>query len=162
MMTSTSESLRSVMRQWATGVALVTALEGEKAHGMTVSSLASVSLSPPMILVCLEKGTRTEGMVRRSGRFAVNILAANQQDLSDRFAGRITDEGDRFAGVSNFPAPSGLPIVEGCLAYLDCKVAAVYEAGTHTIVLGEVNSASRLRAGSPLVYFNGGYRSILL
>ncbi len=160
-MTSTSESLRSVMRHWATGVTLVTALEDGKPHGMTVSSLTSVSLSPPLILVCLERGTRTEGMVRRSGRFVVNILAADQQDLSDRFAGRIAGGRDRFAGVSNFPAPSGLPIVEGCLAYLDCTLASVYQAGTHAIVLGEVRSARKLREGSPLVYFNGGYRSIL-
>ena len=149
------------MRQWATGVSLVTSVAEGFPHGMTVTSFTSVSLHPAIILVSLEKTTRTHRMVEQGKAFAVTLLAEDQQDLADRFAGRIADHEDRFAGVPYTSAVSGAPIPAGCLAYLDCRVAATYSAGTHTLFLGEVLSGEVLRQAPPLAYSDRGYRSLL-
>jgi flavin reductase (DIM6/NTAB) family NADH-FMN oxidoreductase RutF len=159
-MTVEPDVLRIVMRRWTTGVTLVTSCHQGTVHGMTVSSFTSVSLAPPMVLVSLERSARTHQMVADSGHFAVAMLAADQQDLSDRFAGRIADELDRFEGVAFERAPSGCPIPEGCLSYLDCTVVATHDAGTHTVFIGEVDVANVLREAPPLVYFDRDYRSL--
>ncbi len=159
-MTIDSDRLRALMRQWASGVSLVTSRTDDRIHGMTVSSFTSLSLSPPLVLVSLERTTRTHGMVTDSGAFAVAILAADQQDLSDRFAGMAPDDIDRFRDISYTLTPNGCPIPDGCLAYLDCRVTAIHDVGTHTVFIGEVMSGEPLREAPPLVYFNRGYRSI--
>lgn len=148
------------MRQWATGVSLVTSHVDGLRHGMTVTSFTSVSLEPAIILVSLEKTTRTHHMVEQGKAFAVTVLAEDQQDLADRFAGRIADHEDRFAGVSYTSAASGAPIPAECLAYLDCRVAATYSAGTHTLFLGEVLGGEVLRQAPPLAYYDRAYRSL--
>jgi len=155
------ESLRHIMRQWATGVSLVTSVADGFPHGMTVTSFTSVSLQPAIILVSLEKSTRTHRMVERGKVFAVALLAEDQQDLADRFAGRIADNEDRFAGLTYTSAASGAPIPAGCLAYLDCRVAATYSAGTHTLFLGEVLAGEVRRQAPPLLYYDRAYRSLL-
>src|SRR3989304_9603813 len=101
--------LRGVMRQWATGVSLVTAQDGGRPHGMVVSSFPSLSLEPPLVLISLENNARTHRMVIESGAFAVSILDAAQEDLAARFAGRIPDGEDRFAGLAYETAPPGAP-----------------------------------------------------
>src|SRR3972149_3127529 len=93
------EELRILMRNWTTGVTLVTARDGRGPHGMTVSSFTSVSLEPPRILISLERSTRTHGFVEAGGAFGVSILEESQSDLAERFVGRIGDSEDRFAGV---------------------------------------------------------------
>jgi len=160
-MTINSEELRQVMRSWTTGVSLVTSRHDGTRHGMTVSAFTSVSLEPPLVLISLERTTRTKRLVDASSRFAVAILAEDQRELSDRFAGRVADDGDRFEDVPTLETPSGCPIPEGSLAYLDCQVTTTYQGGTHTIFLAEVLSAEVLRRAAPLVYFNQDYRSML-
>lgn len=157
-MTVEPDVLRMVMRRWTTGVTLVTTSHQGAIHGMTVSSFTSVSLAPPLVLVSLERAARTHQMVSESRRFAVAMLAADQQELSDRFAGRIADDLDRFEDLAFESAPSGCPIPEGCLSYLDCRVVATHDAGTHTVYIGEVDVANVLREAPPLVYFNRDYR----
>jgi flavin reductase (DIM6/NTAB) family NADH-FMN oxidoreductase RutF len=154
------ESLRHIMRQWATGVSLVTSIAEGFPHGMTVTSFTSVSLKPAIILVSLEKTTRTHRMVEQGKVFAVALLAEDQQELADRFAGRIADHEDRFAGLTFTSAASGAPIPAGSLAYLDCRVAATYSAGTHTLFLGEVLAGEVLRHAPPLLYHDRAYRSL--
>lgn len=149
--------MRRVMRQWASGVTLVTTAEGSQPHGMTVSSFASVSLEPPYILVSLENSTRTNELVRRTHHFAVAILSEEQRTLSDQFAGRLGDDDDRFEGVNFFTTDLGNPIPDGCLAFMDCKVSANYKLGTHTVFVGSVESSDVLSEGSPLLYYNQGY-----
>lgn len=127
---------------------------------MTVSSFASVSLTPPLVLVCLENSSRTNRLVQASGVFAVSILHESQADLADRFAGRVPDDTDRFAGIPFRTAGSGCPIVEGCLTYLDCRLVASHPAGTHTVFLGEVVEAVRRQDGAPLLYFQRGYHRL--
>lgn len=154
------DSLRKIMRQWTTGVTLVTSHDRGHPHGMTVTSFTSVSLQPPIILVSLEKSSRTHGMVQKEAAFVVAVLAQDQRDLADRFAGRVPDSDDRFAGVDYHPAASGAPIPLGSLAYLDCRVAGTYSAGTHTLFLGEVIAGEVLREGPPLLYYNRDYRML--
>jgi flavin reductase (DIM6/NTAB) family NADH-FMN oxidoreductase RutF len=160
-MTISSEELRYVMRSWSTGVSLVSSHHDGLRHGMTVSAFTSVSLEPPLVLISLERITRTRRLVDASGHFAVSILAADQRELSDRFAGRIPDDGDRFEGIATRDTPSGCPVPHDSLAFLDCQVTTTYEGGTHTIFLGEVLAAEVLRQAPPLLYFNQDYRSLL-
>lgn len=154
------DEMRRVMRQWASGVCLVTTNNGDERHGMTVSSFASIALEPPLILVSLEDGTRTNQLVRQSNRFAVVILSEDQQELSDVFAGRTADDDDRFEGVPHLTTLLGNPVPEASLAFMDCKVSSNYEAGTHTIFIGQVESQQVLNEGKPLLYFNQSYARI--
>jgi flavin reductase (DIM6/NTAB) family NADH-FMN oxidoreductase RutF len=155
-----AEALRLAMRQWTTGVTVVTAELGGRRHGMAVNAFTSVSLEPPLVLVALEHITRTHGLVERSGRFGVTILAQDQQELSDRFAGRVSELADRFAGLETDTLVSGVPFLRGGLAYLDCKVVQSYPAGTHTLFIGEVIAAQSDGEGSPLLYLNREYRKL--
>lgn len=159
-MTIKPDELRFVMRNWASGVCIVTASDGERLHGMTVTSFTSVALEPPLILVSLENTTRTNAMVRQSGRFAVTLLAEHQQELSDQFAGRLPDDDHRFANVPYFMSELGSPIPEGCLAYLDCTLSAEHEASTHTIFIGLVEASRIMNQGHPLLYYNQDYAQL--
>jgi flavin reductase (DIM6/NTAB) family NADH-FMN oxidoreductase RutF len=161
MMNFDAEALRRAMRQWTTGVTVVTTELDGRRHGMTVNAFTSVSLEPPLVLVSLERTTRTHGLVEGSGRFGVTILAQDQQELSDRFAGRISDLADRFTGLETDTLVSGVPFIRGGLAYLDCKVVQRHPAGTHTLFIGEVIAVqSDGEEESPLVYLNRAYRKL--
>lgn len=156
------DSLRDALRFWTTGITIVTAKYADIIHGMTVNSFTSISLEPPLVMVSLEKVTRTHSMVKTSGAFAVTILESAQRELSDRFAGRDTDQDNRFDGVDSFSLETGSPILSEGLAFFDCRIKSAHAAGTHTLFIGEV-----LVAGSPaenqpppLVYFNRGYRRL--
>ena len=159
-MTVNSDDLRQWMRQWASGVTLVTAQDAQGPHGMTVSSFSSLSLDPPLIMVSLEQGTRTHQMVREVGRFAVVMLRAEQRELAERFAGGVSDSDRRFEGVPHRPSPEGAPIPDDRLAYLDCQVVEWHPAGTHTIFVGRVTGGEAADSGSPLLYYNRGYRRL--
>ncbi|MFP3854298.1 MAG: flavin reductase family protein [Anaerolineales bacterium] len=152
--------MRRAMRQWASGITLVTVAEGSLRHGMTVSSFASVSLEPPYILVSLENTSRTNELVGRINHFAVAILSEEQRSLSDQFAGRLGEDDDRFQGVDFFTTDLGNPIPEGCLAFMDCKVSASYELGTHTVFIGLVEESDVPSDGSPLLYYDQDYAKL--
>lgn len=154
------EMLRAVMRHWATGVALVTVSAGKHAHGMTVNSFTSISLEPPLILVSMESSTRTHQMALDERRFAVTILRADQRELSNVFAGRTSDEGDRFKGVDAVLTPSGIPVPTDHLAVLDCAVEQTIDAGTHTVFIARVEHAEISGDNPPLLYFNRDYRRL--
>jgi len=159
-MTVSSDDLRQWMRQWASGVTLVTAHDGRGPHGMTVSSFTSLSLDPPLVMISLEQGARTHQMVREGGRFAVVMLTADQQDLAERFSGGVADSDPRFAGIPYHRSPGGAPIPDLRLAYLDCRVVDSHSAGTHTIFIGQVIGGESADSGAPLLYYNRGYRRI--
>jgi flavin reductase (DIM6/NTAB) family NADH-FMN oxidoreductase RutF len=154
------DELRRVMRQWATGVTLVTCAQGEERQGMTVSSFTSVSLTPPMVLVSLEIRSATHALIARAGSFAISILAEHQQALSDRFAGRDPSVSNRFLGSSWKTSEHGHPIPQGALASLDCRVSSTHPGGTHTLFLAEVLASSGLNEGKPLLYFDRSYRQL--
>jgi flavin reductase (DIM6/NTAB) family NADH-FMN oxidoreductase RutF len=129
-------------------------------HGMTVSSFTSISLEPPYVLVSLARQARTHGLVLHSGAFSVTILAADQQEISDRFAGRTPDDEDRFAGLPTYTLSTGAPLLAGGLAGLDCRVVASQEVGTTTIFIGEVIALSEPASGDPLLYYNRTYQEL--
>jgi flavin reductase (DIM6/NTAB) family NADH-FMN oxidoreductase RutF len=155
------DDLRMIMRRWSTGVTLVTVNDGKKNHGMTVNSFTSISLEPPLILVSLESGTRTNRMVREASSFAVAILEQSQQDLAERFAGRISDNDDRFRNVAIFSSSLGHPIPDGCLAYIDGQVQHAHEVGTHTLFIALTTHGAATRDGKPLLYYNQDYRHLI-
>ena len=155
-----SETLRVAMRGWASGVTIVTALAGGEAHGMAVTSFTSVSLEPPLVLVCIEQSTRTHRLIQASGAFAVSVLEQNQREWSDRFGGRDTENTDRFEGVPTFTSLTGAPILANHMAYFDCVVSEAHPAGTHTIFVGNVLAAKLANGRSPLVYWHQGYHKI--
>jgi flavin reductase (DIM6/NTAB) family NADH-FMN oxidoreductase RutF len=156
----TGEDLRALMRNWATGVTLVTAQDGDGPHGMTVSSFTSVSLEPPRVLVSLERTARTHQMVETGRTFGVSILAEGQHELAERFAGRVGDAEDRFADVEYEITKNGVPFVLGSLAFLDCRVVDAFPAGSHTLFIGEVLAGRNLSHANPLVYFHRDYRRL--
>jgi flavin reductase (DIM6/NTAB) family NADH-FMN oxidoreductase RutF len=160
MMTIESESLRRAMRFWAAGITIVTAEYQGVQHGMTVSSFTSVSLTPPQVLISLAQNARTHDLVMRSRNFGISILDSSQQDLSDRFAGRVPDEMDRLVGVETIRMSSGAPLLKQGLAQLDCHVVTTIGSGTHTIFIAEVLAAQSGEGGDPLLYFNRGYQKI--
>ncbi len=165
-MTYDSEKLRETMRMWLTGVTIVTTQNGDLARGMTVSSFTSVTLEPPLILICLQKQTETAQAILESGSFAVSMLGADQEYLSNLFAGFIPlKEGeDRFEGLELIYAASGAPILHSSMGWLDCRVHSVLDGSTHHIFMGEVLEASGFPADgsiqAPLLYYNRGYRRL--
>jgi len=153
------EQFRSAMRRWATGVTVVTAQYAGHWHGMTVSSFTSISLEPPLVLISLEQGVKTNQMIQASGFFGVTILGAEQNFISERFAGRVPDIEDRFQGLDVITLKTGAPLLADGLAGFDCRVLSVTDAGTHTIFLGEVIALRIGQESRPLVYFERAYHN---
>ena len=154
------EQLRQAMRRWVTGVSIVTSQDGEHRHGMTVNSFVSISIDPPLVAVTLAVNTRTHSLVRSSRHFGVSVLDYDQAGLSDIFAGRIPDGGDRFAGIETYTLIGMSPLIAGGLAGLECKVVHEYSMPNSTMFVGEVLAATRREDGAPLVYVDRGYHSL--
>ncbi|GAA4529051.1 MULTISPECIES: flavin reductase [Nonomuraea] len=150
-MTADGESFRAAMAQWPSGVVIVTTGAAGAWHGMTASSFASVSLDPPMVLICLARGTRTHRLVTEHGFFAVSVLGKDQVAIGRRFAGQ-EPAADRFAGTAWTPGPSGSPVLADSVAWLDCRVAHAYPGGDHTIFVGEVLTSATPRRVAPVLF----------
>ena len=155
------EQLRQSMRAWTSGVTVVTASHADEQHGMTVSSFTSIALEPPLVIVSLQTISRTHELVLQSNTFAITILADDQQEISDRFAGRMSDTEDRFAGLETETLVTGAPFIKGGLTYLDCRVSQTIEVGTNTLFLAEVVAARGNGQGEPLVYHDRKYRKLV-
>lgn len=147
---------RQVLGHFPTGVTVITSTNPDGAPvGLAVGSFFSVSLEPPLVAFCAEKTSSTYPKIEASGRFAVNVLADDQEDVCRIFASKAAD---RFMGVGYKPAPrSGAPLLAGVLAWIDCEIDVVHEAGDHWIVIGRVHDLDVAREGAPLVFFRGGY-----
>ncbi|RPI93927.1 MAG: flavin reductase [Chloroflexi bacterium] len=157
-MTVESEKLRQAMRAWTTGVAIVTSIHEGQQYGMTVNSFTSISLEPPLVSVTLKQLTHTHDLVVKSGMFAVTILAAEQKELSDRFAGKLPDITDRFDGVQTEKlGPLDPPVFKNGLAYFHCRVVSSMPVGENTLFVAEVIAAQGEGEGDPLVYHNRQY-----
>jgi len=150
------EEFKACFRLWPTGVSVVTTRDGEgRAHGVTMNSVTSVSLEPPLMLMCLRNDSETLAAMRASGVFCVNFLADGQQEISNRFAHRCPD---KFEGVATYDGRLGAPVLQGVLAALECRVEEVYPGGDHQIVVGELVHGTRYHPdAAPLVYFDGRY-----
>lgn len=157
------EMLRASMRHWVTGVAIVTSAADGHSHGMTVNSLVSISLDPPLIAVTLAHNTRTYQLVQQSGLFAVTLLSDKQVALAERFAGRGPEPPDRMAGLDTFTLVSGAPLIRGGVAFIDCRVAHQHPLKNATLMLGEVLTAQTTLPGAerpPLVYYNRTFKQL--
>lgn len=152
-MTSPDE-FRRAMRHVPTGVSIVTSLRDGEPRGLTVSSFASASLDPPMLLICVNREARSYLYISSSRIFCVNVLAGEQRHLAERFAGKVREQ--QFEDIVYETDLTGAPVLTGALAHFDCAVAAEHHVGSHSIFVGKVVSC-RARSGSPLGYFNGGY-----
>lgn len=147
-----------MLARWASGVTIVTAVAGDRIHGMTVSAFSSVSLLPPLVLVCADKASNTLEVIADGGCFCVHVLAAGQEELSNRFASK-KDEDRRFEGIDWRPGTTGAPVLPGALATVDCRLVAAHEAGDHVIYVGSVEDVA-LGEGEPLLYYRGTYRGL--
>lgn len=145
---------RQGLGKFATGVTVVTTRLGDELHGMTVNSLSSVSLEPPLVLFCASVGTRTLELIEQSKHYAVNVLSEDQADLCRLFASK---EEKRFERFPYTPGPfTGCPLLAGCLANFECRLVASYPGGDHVILLAEVIGLT-YRDGRPLLFFASGF-----
>jgi flavin reductase (DIM6/NTAB) family NADH-FMN oxidoreductase RutF len=151
-MAISEDTFRNAMGQLASGVTVVTTRAGEEDHGFTATSFTSVSLDPMLVLVCVLKGQRGHDMIAESGRFAVNLLSAAQQDLGVRFATAL--ESHRFQDLVLLRAETGSPILPHTLAWVDCTVRHAYPGGDHTIFVGDVVAGEVPGSQEPLVYYD--------
>lgn len=144
------------MRVYPQGVTVVTSISPDGPRGLTVSSFTSVSLAPPLVLFCIAKGSAYHDLFREAESYAVNFLADDQKSVSDRFAGRTAAK-DRFDGVKYSEGVTGSPVISGVRAVVECRAWRAYDAGDHSILVGEVVAASALATKRPLVYYSQQY-----
>ncbi len=157
----TSKDFRATVGSFATGVTVVTTRGEEHAYGMTANAFSSVSLDPPLVLVCVIHPSEGSKHIESNRCFAVNVLREDQEPLSRYFASRDRPRGrDAFRDVPHRLGVSGSPILEGALAYLDCNLHASYDAGDHQIFIGEVLEISFQADGRPLVFHGGQYKLV--
>jgi 3-hydroxy-9,10-secoandrosta-1,3,5(10)-triene-9,17-dione monooxygenase reductase component len=153
---------RGVMGHFATGITVVTTFDGDRPSGITVNALSSVSLDPPLVMVALDRSRFITPMVRAAGRYAVSILGADQQLLSDCFAhAPVTPGREEFCGAAWHRGPTGLPLIDGSIATLECTIVETFSAGDHDLFIGRVDSLEQHRDGvAPLLYYRRRYLRI--
>ena len=152
------QNFRHALGHFAAGVTVVTTVGSDgRPYGLTATAFTSVSLDPPLILVCIDKGAESYPHLMTAAAFSVSFLGANQQPTSNQFARSGID---KFEGIATNPGATGAPWIDGALAHLDCRVAQRVDAGDHTIFVGEVEAAEVFE-GEPLVYYNSAYRKIV-
>ena len=148
---------RQVLSHFAAGVTVVTTVDGEqRPHGLTATAFASVSLEPPLALVCIDQLTETYPHFAPAGAFAVNFLALDQQDVSQRFA---KHGGDKFSATPWRRGALGMPILEGTIGHVECRIVHGYDGGDHTIYVGQIEAAGA-NGGQPLLHFRHAYRRV--
>ena len=156
-MSITKNEFRAALGRFASGVTVVTARDkAGRLHGITVSAFCSVSLEPPLVLVCIDKQTGSHHAFEETDAFVVNILREDQQHYSDQFASQLPD---KFDGIEFIENGSGVPVLKNSLANLECRLVNSHASGDHTIFVGEVTRSS-VSDGEPLVYFHGNYRKL--
>ena len=153
------DEFRLAMGDFATGVTVITTNDDEgQPHSMTANSFTSVCLDPPVLLVCVAHGTHTYGYLERTGRFGVNILRQEQQELGALFAKRPEDREDDVS-YEYTKGESGVPILDGSMVFFGCEVMGSHVYGDHTIYMGEVKEMRRNESGEPLMFFRSRWYS---
>lgn len=147
---------KEAMSHFASGVTVVTTEHDGHQYGITVASFASVSLHPPLVLVCIEKSAKSHDAIHNAGYFGISILGKGQADVSGRFASKSDD---KFAGITTRRSEHGMPLIDGAICTLECRVHSELPGGDHTIYVGEVLDSST-SGEAPLVYFRSSYREI--
>ena len=157
----TAKEFRSALGSFASGVTVVTTAGEEHGYGMTANAFSSVSLDPPLVLVCVISGSDGAEHIRQNRCFAVNILAAEQEPISRYFSSKDRPKGrDAFSEVSHRSEVTGSPILDGVVSYLDCQLHVTLQAGDHDIFIGEVMSLGITPDAKPLLFAGGGYAKV--
>jgi flavin reductase len=159
----TPAEFRAALGQFASGITIMSTLQDGVSHAMTANAFTSVSLDPPLVLVCVDKGVRMHAAVLDCGYWAVSVLAGDQQPIADRFARSGRDLYTQFDGIGTAAGPkTGCLVIEGALSWLECRTWATHDGGDHTIVVGEVLSLGVGEPADPgaLIYYAGGYREL--
>jgi flavin reductase (DIM6/NTAB) family NADH-FMN oxidoreductase RutF len=157
LMAISNDEFRAALSRFPSGVTVVTTKDaGDVLHGITVSAFCSLSLDPPMVLICIEKAAGSHDALAESKAFVVNILSSTQASLSEQFASLLPD---KFLGVSHRPGLNGMPVLESVVASLECSLKQVSDGGDHSIFVGDVENVS-FTDGDPILYFRGDYRAI--
>jgi flavin reductase (DIM6/NTAB) family NADH-FMN oxidoreductase RutF len=154
-----SEEFKRILGHWGSGVAVVaTRAANGKLCGLTANAVASVSLDPALVLVCVEHTADTHDCIREAGVFSINVLDSTQERMARRFS--AWQVGTKFEGIAFHAETTGVPILDDALAWIECRVTAEHDGGDHTIFVGEV-LAGDAREGIPLIYYRGGYGRFL-
>ena len=152
---------RNAMGLFATGVTVVTSGKAPEFHGMTANAFSSISLDPPLVLVCVDKGTHMLEILQENGAFSVNFLTADQQDTSNYFANKERPHGEKeFADIDYTVGATGMPRITGAMCVIDCLVHSVTDAGDHDVYVGEVKAMETTPDADPLLFFGGAYRTL--
>jgi flavin reductase len=153
--------LRAMMGRFATGVTVVAARHGPLLAGMTANAIASISIDPPLLMASISQRAETHTAIVGSHAFAVSVLSRDQRDLAECFAQPTTAEKLKaFCGADWHEAETGSPILEGALAYFDCRLTARHDGGDHTIFIGEIVAAGYRTDAEPLLWYGSGYRHL--
>lgn len=149
---------RDVLGTYPTGVCVITSVDADgHRSGLVIGSFASISLDPPLVGFFPDKRSSTWPKIERTGRFCVNVLGAEQLELCKRFASKMDD---KFAELAHGHSPSGLPLLEDAIAWIDCKIERIEEIGDHWLVVGAVEAMGRREEGTPLLFFRGQYHDV--
>ena len=152
-----ARELRRLMASWATGVAVVTSRDDSGPRGATTNALSSLSLDPLLVLVALDHGSNTLAAVRNCGRFCINVLAADQEEIARRFATKASGE-EKLAGVPH-ELVDGVPVLGGAVAWLACDLDREVDGGDHTILIGRPLEAGADPDAQPLVFYGGRFHA---
>lgn len=152
-----SAQFRRVLGHFASGITVVTVAHGGNYHGSTVASFSSLSLDPPLVLICLNRRATTHGLIKQAGHFAVNILGEEGEALSRHFASR---DPAKFAGVAHHTGRTGAPLLDAAIATLECRLVDQYPGGDHSIFVGEVLTTNTCENARPLVHYRSGYHRL--
>jgi flavin reductase (DIM6/NTAB) family NADH-FMN oxidoreductase RutF len=154
-----AKEFRATLGGFATGVTVITTRGEAHDFGMTATAFSSVSLDPPLVLVCVITGSTGADLIPRNGVFAANILSSRQEAISNYFASRDRPRGrDAFAEIPHHEVATGAPVIDDVAAFLDCRLVETHEAGDHLIFIGEVLALGCDREVTPLLFHGGGYR----
>lgn len=149
---------RSVLGAYPTGVVVITAVDaGGQRHGLVIGSFTSISLDPPLVGFFPDRRSRSWAQIAPVGRFCVNVLGSDQLGVCRRFAARAED---KFADLAHGHTPSGQPLLENAIAWIDCSIERVTQVGDHDLVVGAVEALGRRDAGTPLLFFGGQYHDL--
>jgi flavin reductase (DIM6/NTAB) family NADH-FMN oxidoreductase RutF len=154
------QQFRDALARFATGITVVTAPASDGPHGVTINAFASLSLAPPLVLICIEQGRYTLEVLEAARVFGVNVLAEGQEHLSRYFSNDSRPEGPNAFDAIPHRAGRLAPLLEGCLAVAECRVTASFPGGDHTIFVGQVEAAEVFPGRRPLVYYDRGYRRL--
>ena len=147
-------TFRAVLGHFGSGITVITAVDQGEPVGLTCQSFSSVSLEPPLVLFVAARASNSWPRIRHAGHFCANVLGEDQEELGRRFAIRGAD---KFAGIGWRPGLTGAPLLDGCLAFVECELAAVHDGGDHDIVVGRVLDLGVADEGNPLLFYRGGY-----